>query len=171
MHVIHPFDPVVDDQSRILILGSFPSVKSRETGFYYGHPQNRFWKMLGRIFDEGIPVTIADKKDFLKRHHLALWDVLASCEITGSSDASIKKAVPNDLASLLNHSQIKTILINGNTAYTLFVRHIEVDALIQVIRLPSTSAANAVMSLDQLTQRWSIALSEETDTTDSHKSI
>lgn len=171
MHVVHPFDPVIDENSKVLILGSFPSVQSVKTGFYYGHPQNRFWKMLGQIFDEEIPASIPDKKDFLKRHHLALWDVLASCEITGSSDASIKKAVPNDLDSLLSHSHIKTILINGNTAYTLFVRHIEVDASIQVIRLPSTSAANAVLSLDQLTQRWSIALSEATDTTDSHKSI
>jgi TDG/mug DNA glycosylase family protein len=154
----HPFDPIYDQDSKLLILGSFPSVRSRETGFYYGHPQNRFWKVISTILEDEVPVSNQQKKDFLLRHHIALWDVLASCEITGSSDASIKNAIPNDFTPLIKNSQIKTIITNGNTAFTLFDRFIRLDASMTLIRLPSTSAANAGMSLEKLTVRWSKAL-------------
>ena len=160
MTVIHPFDPVFDQDSKVLILGSFPSVKSRENGFYYGHPQNRFWAVLGAVFNEPTPLTNEAKKAFLLDHHIALWDVVASCEITGSSDASIKNAVPNDLSSLICRTQIKTIIANGNTAYILLDRFFKADPSITVIRLPSTSAANAAMTLEKLTQRWSGVLIE-----------
>jgi len=156
--MIHPFEPVYDQESKVLILGSFPSVKSRETGFYYGHPQNRFWKVISTIVGEAVPVSNDAKKEFLLRHHLALWDVLASCEITGSSDASIKNAVPNDLSQLIKHSQIKMIITNGNTAYTFFDRFIKTDPSLKVFRLSSTSAANAAMSIDKLTEKWSKVL-------------
>lgn len=160
MNVVHPFKPVIDEHSRILILGSFPSVRSRETGFYYGHPQNRFWIVLSAIFQEKTPVGNDEKKAFLLRHHLALWDVLASCEITGSSDASIKNAVPNDLSSLIKQSQITTIITNGNTSFTLFDRFNRPDASLKVIRLPSTSAANAAMTSERLIRIWREALKD-----------
>lgn len=157
MNVIHPFDPIADEDSRVLILGSFPSVQSVKTGFYYGHPQNRFWKVLSAIFDDPLPQTNAEKKAFLKAHHLALWDVLASCEIIGSSDASIKNPVPNDLSALIQNSKITTILINGKSAMTIFTRFIQVKDIL-VITLPSTSAANAAVSLEELIRFWSDAL-------------
>ena len=107
--IVHPIPPFYNSDSEILILGSFPSVKSRETGFFYGHPQNRFWKVLAALFDEDVPQTIAEKKTFLQRSRIALWDVIGSCEIEGSSDASIRGVVPNDLRVILDHAQIRTI--------------------------------------------------------------
>ena len=154
----HPFPPVVDENCRILILGSFPSVKSREDGFFYGHPQNRFWRMLAAIFDEDIPADVPAKKAFLLRHHIALWDVIAACEIEGSSDASVKNAVPVDIALIMQIASIERIICNGNLAYKLYQRHLEPLTGIQAISLPSTSPANAAWSLERLVSTWRDAL-------------
>ncbi len=154
----HPFPPVVDENCRILVLGSFPSVKSREDGFFYGHPQNRFWRMLAAIFDEDVPADIPAKKAFLLRHHIALWDVIASCEIKGSSDASVKNAVPVDIACVMQIASIERIICNGNLAYRLYQRHLEPLTGIQAISLPSTSPANAAWSLEKLVSTWRDAL-------------
>ncbi len=154
----HPFPPVVDENCRILILGSFPSVKSREDGFFYGHPQNRFWRMLAAIFTEEVPADIPAKKSFLLRHHIALWDVIAACEIEGSSDASVKNAVPVDIARVMQITSIEHIICNGNLAYKLYQRHLEPLTGIQAISLPSTSPANAAWSLERLVSAWRDAL-------------
>ncbi len=147
----HTIPPFYNPDSKVLILGSFPSVKSREEGFYYAHPQNRFWKVLANIFNE----EITDKKAFLKKHQIALFDVCASCEIKGSSDASIKKVIPNDIKKLIEESEIKVILLNGKTATNLFKKMIK-DIKIPTISLPSTSPANATYSLDKLIKEYEI---------------
>mgnify|MGYP005808180085 FL=1 len=147
----HTIPPFYNSDSKVLILGSFPSVKSREEGFYYAHPQNRFWKVLASIFNE----EITDKKAFLKKHQIALFDVCASCEIKGSSDASIKKVIPNDIKKLIKESEIKVILLNGKTATNLFEKWMK-DIEIPTISLPSTSPANATYSLDKLTKEYEI---------------
>lgn len=150
----HPFDPVYESRSKVLILGSFPSVKSRQNGFYYGHPQNRFWKVISALCDETIPVTNEEKKAVLLNHKLALWDVLESCEIIGSSDVSIKDAIHNDIAALIQHTDIKVICVNGKIAFNL-LRQIDLDlSMITLIQLPSTSAANAALTLEELIKRW-----------------
>jgi len=154
----HPFPPVVDENCRILVLGSFPSVKSREDGFFYGHPQNRFWRMLAAIFTEEVPADIPAKKAFLLRRHIALWDVIASCEIEGSSDASVKNAVPVDIARVIQFASIERIICNGNLAYKLYQRHLEPLTGIKAIALPSTSPANAAWSLEKLVSAWRDAL-------------
>ena len=154
----HPFPPVVDENCRILVLGSFPSVKSREDGFFYGHPQNRFWRMLAAIFTEEVPADIPAKKAFLLQHHIALWDVIASCEIEGSSDASVKNAVPVDIDRVIQIASIERIICNGNLAYKLYQRHLEPLTGIQAISLPSTSPANAAWSLEKLVSAWRDAL-------------
>lgn len=146
---IHPFAPVCDAHSRVLILGSFPSVKSRKNAFYYGHPQNRFWRVLAEVFDEDAPQTIAHKQAFLLRHHLALWDVIGDCEIAGSSDSSIRRAAPNDLEMLLAKCPVKVVLLNGKTAEKVFLRFWK-DLHIPYYTLPSTSSANAAWTLDKL---------------------
>ena len=147
----HTIPPFYNSDSKVLILGSFPSVKSREEGFYYAHPQNRFWKVLASIFNE----EITDKKAFSKKHQIALFDVCASCEIKGSSDASIKKVIPNDIKKLIEESEIKVILLNGKTATNLFEKWMK-DIEIPTISLPSTSPANATYSLDKLTKEYEI---------------
>lgn len=147
----HTIPPFYNPDSKVLILGSFPSVKSREEGFYYAHPQNRFWKVLASIFNE----EITDKKAFLKKHQIALFDVCASCEIKGSSDASIKKVIPNDIKKLIKESKIKVILLNGKTATNLFKKMIK-DIKTPTISLPSTSPANATYSLDKLIKEYEI---------------
>lgn len=151
-HVEHTFGPVYDSDSRILILGSFPSVKSREINFYYGHRNNRFWKILGMLFNE----EIEDKKSFLLKHHIALFDVIESCDIIGSSDASIQNVKPNDLSIILNNSKIKTIYLNGSKAYELYNRFCKDKYSIKTVRLPSTSPANAAYSIDDLFNEWKI---------------
>ena len=151
-HVEHTFGPVYDSDSRILILGSFPSVKSREINFYYGHRNNRFWKILGMLFNE----EIEDKKSFLLKHHIALFDVIESCDIIGSSDASIQNVKPNDLSIILNNSKIKTIYLNGSKAYELYNRFCKDKYSIKTVRLPSTSPANATYSIDDLFNEWKI---------------
>ena len=152
----YPFIPLWDETSEILILGSFPSVKSRETGFFYGHPQNRFWKMLAGVFEEEVPLDIEQKKEFLYRHHIALWDVIASCEITGSSDSSIRNAVPTNLGIILDNADIRRIFINGRTAEKYYKKYTEKTTDLPAVTLPSTSPANAAWSLTRLIEAWSI---------------
>ena len=118
--ITHPFPPVYDGASRVLILGSFPSVKSREQRFFYGHPQNRFWKVLAAVFGCALPQTIEEKIAMLLANGVALWDVIASCEITGSSDASIRNAVPNDLSPIFAAADIRAVYCNGATSYNLY---------------------------------------------------
>ena len=144
----HTIDPVYDEHSRILILGSFPSVKSREQKFFYGHKQNRFWKVLAGILGCEVPQTIEEKKTMLLEHHIAVWDVIQSCEIEGSSDASIRDVVPNDLSEILDTADIQAIYTNGGK-YIYPVNGIEAH------KLPSTSPANAGYSLDRLKEAWS----------------
>ena len=152
----HPIPPVFNEHSNILILGSFPSVQSRDTGFFYGHPQNRFWRVLAAVFEDEIPQTIAEKQDFLLRHHVALWDVIASCDIVGSSDSSIRNVVPNDLTFLLKKAPIRHIYVNGQKAHSLYRRYLEPVTGPNALCLPSTSPANARWGLEQLIAAWKI---------------
>ena len=154
MRLSHGFEPVFDSSSRVLILGSFPSVQSRENGFYYGHMRNRFWPLLADIFADTMPVTIAEKQDFLLRHGVALWDVVQSCEIEGSSDASIRDVIPNDVPRILADAPIARILTNGRTANTLYRRFLQPLTGIEAICLPSTSPANAAWSMKKLRDAW-----------------
>jgi hypoxanthine-DNA glycosylase len=156
--IIHPIEPVYDSESRILILGSFPSVRSRETGFFYGHPQNRYWKVLAAVFDEKVPETIPEKKEFLLRNHVAAWDVIQSCDITGSSDASIKNVTPNDMTIILNHADIKQIYVNGKTAEKMYKKYTEKITGRKCVCLPSTSPANAAWSLEKLIEAWRVVM-------------
>lgn len=159
-HITHPFPPVVDENCRILILGSFPSVKSREDGFFYGHPQNRFWRLLAAVYGENTPGTIADKQAFLLRHHIALWDVIASCTIEGSSDASVKDAVPVDILKVTQRAKIEHIFCNGNLAGKLYQQHLQSVTGLPAKTLPSTSPANAAWSLPRLLSVWKPALTD-----------
>ena len=152
----HPIPPVYDENSRILILGSFPSVKSREAKFFYGHPQNRFWKVTAAVFDEETPTTIAEKTVFLLRNHIAVWDVIASCEIAGSSDSSIRNVIPNDLSDILKSAQIRQIYVNGGTAAKYYQKYQFPTTKMQAVTLPSTSPANAAWSIEKLTAAWHI---------------
>lgn len=154
--LVHAIPPVYDENSRILILGSFPSVRSREQRFYYGHPQNRFWKVLAAVLDCPEPETVAEKKSVLLAHGVALWDVIARCEITGSSDASIRDAVPNDLTEILRTAQIGRICCNGGTADALYRKLILPRTGIPAEKLPSTSPANAGWTLEKLINAWSV---------------
>lgn len=154
--IVHPIAPVFDEHSRILILGSFPSVKSREEMFFYGHPQNRFWRVLAAVFGTEVPRTIEEKMQFLLAHHIALWDVIASCEICGSADSSIKNAVPNDLSLILQTADIKAIFVNGKTAEKYYRKYQRKIVGRDAICLPSTSPANAAWTLQKLTSSWQI---------------
>ena len=157
-HVEHPFPPVADENCRVLILGSFPSVKSREDGFFYGHPQNRFWRMLAAILYEPLPTSIEEKKSMLLRHGIALWDVIASCQIQGSSDASIQDAVPVDIARVIDIAPIERILCNGSLAGKLYQKLLRPITNMDALTLPSTSPANAAWSLPRLIEAWQDAL-------------
>ncbi len=152
----HPIEPVYNSESRILILGSFPSVKSRENMFFYGHPQNRFWRVLAEIFMQPLPVTIEDKKQFLLDNHIAIWDVIKQCDIRGSQDSSIENVVPNDISIILENANIERIFVNGKKAWQLFNQFIKPSINREAIYLPSTSPANAMWSLDKLVESWSI---------------
>ena len=154
--MLHNIDPVYDSDSRILILGSFPSVKSREQQFFYGHKQNRFWRVLAQVFCCAVPESVAQKKEMLLSHHIALWDVIASCEIEGSSDASIRNVKPNDLSCILTQAPIRSIYTNGAKAYELYRRYIFPANGIMAHPLPSTSPANAGYSLERLVEAWSV---------------
>ena len=150
----HPFPPTYDENSEILILGSFPSPKSRESGYFYGHPQNRFWRVMAALFDDTLPQTTEEKRAFLLRHHVAAWDVIAACTITGASDGSIADAVPNDLSEILRTAKIRRICCNGRTAWLLYQKHTAPLLGIDAVRLPSTSPANAAWSQERLTEAW-----------------
>lgn len=156
----HEFAPVYDERSRILILGTFPSVKSREQHFYYGHPQNRFWKVLASLTQwPQIPQTIAEKKQMLLENGIAIWDVIQSCDIAGSSDSSIKNVVPSDIGSILKNSGIARIYANGNMAKKLYEKYILPETGVPIIGLPSTSPANAAYSIERLKESWQQILS------------
>ena len=157
----HTFEPVFNKESKILILGSFPSVKSRKNNFYYGHPQNRFWKVLAKIFEVEVPQTIEEKKEFLLEHHIAVWDVIESCTIIGSSDSSIKDVVVNDFSKVLENSEIETIYVNGGKAYELYHKYAEKQTGMEAVKLPSTSPANAAWSLERLCEAWGIIINKD----------
>jgi hypoxanthine-DNA glycosylase len=151
----HPFAPVFDQYSKVLILGSFPSVKSREYGFYYGHLQNRFWKIMAYLTKtDPMPVDIEGKRQMLLRNGVALWDVVAICDIVGSSDSRMTNVMPTDLSIILKNSPIRQIFANGNKAYELYRRYRDNN----IHKLPSTSPANAVYDLEKLMKKWSVIL-------------
>ena len=161
-HIIHPFPPLYDNNSKILILGSLPSVKSREQMFFYGHPQNRFWKVITAVINNSgmndknieVPVTIEEKKMMLHNNHIALWDTIYSCDIIGSSDSSIKNVIPADIKKLLNTVPIKRVYANGHTAFKLYKKYIYDDTKKEIELLPSTSPANAAWSFDKLKNEY-----------------
>ena len=156
MRQIHPIPPVYDAHSTVLILGSFPSVKSRETGFFYGHAQNRFWRVTAAVFGCPVPATIPEKRAFLLKNRIALWDVLAACDIDGSADASIRDVCPNDLAPILAAAPNTRIFTNGAAADALYT-HWQLPIVgIPAVRLPSTSPANAAWSLERLIDAWRV---------------
>ena len=151
----HPFGPLYDENSRVLILGSFPSVKSREQNFFYGHPQNRFWKVVSIIFEQPVPQTVEEKKQLILSSGLALWDSIASCEITGSSDSSIRNARANDIRIILDSCNIERIYCNGRKSHELYKKYIEPQTGREAVCLPSTSPANAQWTLERLIEEWS----------------
>lgn len=157
-NITHTFAPVWNKDSKVLILGTFPSVKSRENNFYYGHPNNRFWKVIAAVTGCEVPVTIEDKKRLLLSNNIAIWDVIASCSIKGSSDSSIKDVVANDILPVLNNSHISRIYANGTKAYELYMKHSYPYTKYDIIKLPSTSPANAVYTLNRLIESWSVIL-------------
>lgn len=156
----HPIPPLYDKNSRILILGSFPSVKSREQMFFYGHPQNRFWRVMAAVLKSEVPQTISEKRALLLEHGIALWDVLAACEIRGSADSSIKNAVVNDLTPILTAAHIEKIFVNGKTAERFYNKYTISQTGQQAACLPSTSPANAAMTLEKLIAAWSVISSD-----------
>lgn len=159
--ILHPFGPLFGPNSRILILGSFPSVKSREQHFFYGHPQNRFWKVIAALFGQDTPATIPEKKALILSHGLALWDSIASCIITGSSDASIREVVPNDLRIILDSAPVERIYCNGRKSHEMYMKYILPSLGREAFCLPSTSPANAQWSLEKLIDAWSVILDQK----------
>lgn len=155
-HVKHEFGPVYNEQSQVLILGSFPSVKSRQQQFYYGHPQNRFWKVIAAVTETPEAETISNKKKQLLENGIAVWDVIASCDIIGSSDSSIKNVAVNDLSVITSCAELRAIYANGDKAYRLFMKYLADQTNVPVCKLPSTSPANAACSLAKLIQAWSV---------------
>ena len=153
---IHTIEPVYNSDSRVLILGSFPSVKSREQQFFYGHPQNRFWRVVAGVFDCSVPQNVSEKKALLLGHGIAVWDVIASCTISGSSDASIRDVVPNDISGILEAADIRKIYANGAKSYELYQKYIYPQTKREIEKLPSTSPANAVFSYERLLEAWKI---------------
>jgi hypoxanthine-DNA glycosylase len=158
MRLIHPLEPFIRRDSRILILGSFPSVKSRESGFYYGNPQNRFWKLVAGLLSEETPGTLEQKQAMLVKHRIALWDVIQSCEIEGSSDNSIRNAQPTCITERIRGTDLRCIHINGAAAGRLFKKYQAAEVRLPYDILPSTSAANASYTMDRLAERWSVIL-------------
>lgn len=157
----HPFDPLFSADSRILILGSFPSVKSREQMFFYGHPQNRFWRVIAALFQQNLPETIEEKRALILNNGLALWDSIASCEITGSSDASIRNVRANDISIILNGCDIRAIYCNGRKSHELYCKYIQPATGRSAVCLPSTSPANARWTLERLIDSWSVIRTQE----------
>lgn len=154
MKIIHPFEPVYDSNSKILILGSFPSIKSREENFYYANPYNRFWELIAKILHSDVPTTIEEKKKLLIDNKIAIWDVIYSCEIDGSLDASIKEPKVNDICSLLKDTKINTIIFNGKKASQVYSKYLEQYGGIDYYTLPSTSPTNASYSFEKLYSSW-----------------
>ena len=159
-NISYTFEPVYDERSKLLILGTFPSVKSRENHFYYGHPQNRFWKVIACLTDSPVPETIEEKKELLLTNHIAIWDVIASCTITGSSDSSIRDVEVNDIKGLLEKTGISAIYGNGAKACELYNRYIREQTGIEIQKLPSTSPANAAFRLERLCEEWRLVCQE-----------
>lgn len=157
-HIIHSIEPVFDAESRVLILGTMPSPKSREVQFYYGHPQNRFWRVLAAVLGEELPQSVPEKKAMLLRHRIALWDVLAECEITGASDSSIRNPVANDLSVILDHAPVQAVFTTGATAWKLYTRLQKPHTGIEAVRLPSTSPANCAVKMEALTEAYKAIL-------------
>ena len=157
--VTHEFPALFDKDCKVLMLGSIPSPKSREQGFYYGHPQNRFWKVLSQVLDDPLPATIEEKRTMLLKHHIALWDVLDSCTIIGASDTSIEDVVPNDIASLIAKTKIKHIYCTGATAHKLYEKYCESATGIKAIKLSSTSPANCAVKMEKLIEEYKKILS------------
>ncbi len=158
--ISHPFGPLFGPDSRILILGSFPSVKSREQNFFYGHPQNRFWKVIAALYGQEVPVTIPEKRELILSHGLALWDSIASCVVTGSSDASIRDVRANDLRIILDNSPVRRIYCNGRKSHEMYEKYIQPLLGLEAGCLPSTSPANAQWSLEKLIGAWSVLKNE-----------
>lgn len=156
--IIHPFPPLYSESSDTLILGSFPSVKSREAMFFYGHPQNRFWKLIALLYGETEPKNIEEKSRLILSHNLALWDSIRSCTVTGSSDSSIKDVVPNDLSVILQGSKVDRIFCNGALSHKMYMKYIFPETKIEAVKLPSTSPANAAFSIERLMREWKIIL-------------
>ena len=150
MHVIHNLNPIYDENSYILILGSMPSIKSRYVGFYYSHPKNRFWSTLSKVFNEKIKDTKEDKINFLINHHIALFDCIKECDIIGSSDSTIKNVIPNDIDIIINNSKIKYIFTTGRTSYNLYKKYIYPKTNIEAIYLPSPSPANCKKGIEDI---------------------
>ena len=156
--ILHPFPPLFDSESRTLILGSFPSVKSREAMFFYGHPQNRFWRLTALLCHEDTPQTIEEKSSLILRHHLALWDSIQSCTITGSSDSSVCDVVPNDLRVIFDNSKTERVFCNGALSHKMYMKYIYPQTGIAAVKLPSTSPANAAYSLERLAESWRVIM-------------
>lgn len=152
--IVHPVEALFNENSQILILGTFPSVKSREAKFFYGHPQNRFWRVMARLCDAELPQNVADKKKLILDNHFALWDIIHSCDVEGSADSSIKNVVPNDISVILKNSKVSRIFVNGKKAESLYKKYLEKETGITAVCLPSTSPANASWSEDRLTGYW-----------------
>ena len=148
------FEPVYDKNSRVLILGTFPSVKSREEKFYYGHPQNRFWRLIANLTGEEVPTTIEEKKALLLQHKIALWDVVLECDIIGSSDSSIRNVVPADINRILRSAKIEKIIGNGEKACKLYEKYCKEVTGRDIIKCPSTSPANAAFGMGRLIEEW-----------------
>lgn len=156
VHVIHEIEPIYDENSKVLILGTLPSPKSREKMFYYGHPQNRFWRVLSEILGEELPESPEDKAAMLKRHGVALWDTISECDISGAADSSIKNAVPADLSRIFDKADIKMIFTTGATAYKYYCKYQRKNTGIDAVCLPSTSPANARWTKDMLVKEYSV---------------
>ena len=155
---IHSIAPVCEKNAKILILGSFPSVASREAGFYYAHKQNRFFRVIAAVCGEPVPATVEDKKALLIRNNIALWDVIKSCDVNKSSDSSIKNVIPNDIAALICGTDIKAVFLNGKTAAALYDKYVSSSVGLPAVCLPSTSPANAKYGFDLLVKEWSVIL-------------
>lgn len=151
---VHNINPVYNENSKILILGSFPSVKSREQQFFYAHPQNRFWRVISTLFNEELPKTVEEKKHMLLKNNIAVWDVIKSCDIVGSSDSSIENVIVNDIEIILKNANIQKIFANGDKSYKLFKKYFSKD--IEITKLPSTSPANAQFSFERLCEEWKV---------------
>lgn len=153
-HIVHPFGPLYDAASKVLVLGSLPSVKSREASFFYGHPQNRYWPLIAELLGEERPMTIEEKRALVLTHHIAMWDTIYSCDIKGSSDSSIKNVVPTDLKAIVEASNIRYVICNGKTSGLYYHKYQEKILGIPAVVMPSTSPANAAWSMEKLKSEW-----------------